>query len=395
MTDHILTLNAGSSSLKFALFSRANLTSRATGQVDGLGTTATLILREGGGRRYSYQVPQPADPQHAHADAVKAVFARLRQSFPAAAIAAVGHRIVHGGLSFTRPVRITDDTVRILQRLIPLAPLHQPHNLAGIAAAAAAFPDAEQIACFDTAFHRTHDFVHDTFAIPRFLYDDGVRRYGFHGLSYEYIASCLPAVAPQHAAGRVIVCHLGAGASVCGLSNGRSVSSTMGFSPLDGLPMATRPGQLDPAVVLYLMAEKGLSADAISDLLYRQSGLKGLSGISGDMRDLEASSSPDATGAIAYFVSRLTREIGAMTAVLGGCDAIVFCGGIGENSANVRQAALVTLGWLGVEISPERNIAHAIVISSPRSRVGVYVIPTNEELMIARHVANLIAAPPR
>jgi acetate kinase len=391
MSDHILTVNAGSSSLKFALFAAEGLSCAAIGQIEGLGTNPAMKVKDGAGETIF------ADPLEGdrfvsdHAGGLKTILAFLRERFPAATVAAVGHRVVHGGLDHDKPVLLDAAMIGKLAALNPLAPLHQPHNLSGVKAAIAAFPGAPQVACFDTAFHRAHPFVNDAFAIPRALYDEGVRRYGFHGLSYEYVTGKLAEVAPHHAAGRVVVCHLGSGASMCAIRAGLSVASTMGFSALDGLPMGTRPGQLDPGVLLYLMDRKGMDATAISELLYRQSGLKGLSGVSNDMRDLEASEDPRAKEAIDYFVFRIRREIGGMAAVLEGLDAIVFCGGIGENSASIREYVLEAMEWLGVELDPTRNRGNAEVISSDRSRVRVFVIPTNEELMIARHTASLTA----
>ena len=271
-----------------------------------------------------------------------------------------------------------------LDGLAPFAPLHQPHNLAGIRAAMAAFPGVPQVACFDTAFHRNHPWVNDAFALPRALYDEGVRRYGFHGLSYDFIAGELARIAPQLAAGRVVVAHLGNGASMCAIQDGRSVASTMGFSALDGLPMGTRCGQLDPGVLLYLMDQKGMSAGQISDLLYRRSGLLGLSGLSNDMRTLEAADTPEAAQAIDFFVFRCQREVGAMAAALGGIDALVFCGGIGENSRLIRARICERLGWMGIEIDHTRNAANARVISAELARTTVLVLPTDEELVIAR-----------
>jgi acetate kinase len=392
MSDHILTINAGSSSLKFALFAAGALECIANGQIDGLGTDPNLTVKNGKGVRIHSDALEGDRFVADHSGALSLVLAVLEQQFPQARIAAVGHRVVHGGLDFAAPVLVTDETMQLLATLIPLAPLHQPHNLSGIAAAKTAFPGVPQVACFDTAFHRAHPFVNDTFALPRALYDQGVRRYGFHGLSYEYVTGRLAEVAPFHAKGRVVVCHLGSGASMCAVRNGHSVASTMGFSPLDGLPMGTRPGQLDPGVLLYLMEQKGMGAKAISDLLYKESGLKGISGISNDMRDLEASDDPRARQAIDYFVFRVRREIGGMAAVLEGLDAIVFCGGIGENSRMVREAVLETMEWIGVELDLDRNRANADVISSDRSGVRVFVIRTDEELMIARHTADLLAS---
>lgn len=293
----------------------------------------------------------------------------------------VGNRLAHGQAYFGDG-RIDLKNIR--------APLHQPHNLSGIQAAQVAFLGVPQVACFDTAFHRAHPFVNDAFALPRSLYDEGVRRYGFHGLSYEYVTGRLAEIAPFHAKGRVIVCHLGSGASMRAIRNGYSIASTMGFSALDGLPTGTRPSQIDPGVLLYLMDQKGMDAKAISDLLYKSSGLNGLSGISNDMHDLEASDDPRAKQAIDYFVFRLRREIGAMAAVLGGLDAIVFCGGIGENSRLIRESALEAMEWIGIELDLDRNRGGADVISSDRSRVRAFIIRTNEELMIARHTQQLL-----
>jgi acetate kinase len=315
-------------------------------------------------------------------------------------IAAVGHRIVHGGPDFSEPIRIDDAVLKKLRQFIPLAPLHQPHNLAGVEAALEVFPKAAQVACFDTAFHRSHPFVADTFALPRSYYEEGVRRYGFHGLSYEFIARRLRTVAPAAAAGRVIVAHLGNGASMCAMRAGRSVASTMTFTPIDGLPMGTRCGQIDPGVIFYLIAEKGMSVSAVSDLLQKESGLKGMSGLSHDMRILEASDSPAACDAIDYFVARIRCEIGALAATLDGVDAIVFTGGIGEHSSRVREAAMSGMEWIGVRLDRQANRNHAEVISAAGSPTAVFVLRTDEERMIAEHtlktagVAGLDARPP-
>jgi acetate kinase len=391
MSEHILTVNAGSSSLKFALFTAGTLDCAASGQIDGLGTDPHLTVKNGDGERLLSDTLDGERFVADHASALRTVLAVMRDHFPDVQVAAVGHRVVHGGLEFSAPVLVADETLQRLAALKSLAPLHQPHNLSGISAAMAAFPDVPQVVCFDTAFHRAHPFVNDAFALPRALYEQGVRRYGFHGLSYEYVAGRLAEIAPFHARGRVVICHLGSGASMCAIRNGQSVASTMGFSALDGLPMGTRPGQLDPGVLLYLMEQKGMDAKAISDLLYRDSGLKGLSGISNDMRDLEASEDPRARQAIDYFVFRAKREIGGMAAVLEGLDAIVFCGGIGENSRLIRECVLEAMEWIGVELDLDRNRANAEIISSDRSAVRVFVIRTNEELMIARHTAELVA----
>jgi acetate kinase len=390
MPDHILTINAGSSSLKFALFAAKTLDRAAVGMIDGLGTDPNLSVKDGTRRKLAEDTLEGDRFVGDHASALRTVLGVIEEHFPDATIAAVGHRVVHGGADHSAPVLLDDETLRALTGLVPLAPLHQPHNLAGIEAATAAFPHTPQVACFDTAFHRGHPFVNDVFALPRPLYDEGVRRYGFHGLSYEYIAGRLAEIAPFRGSGRVVVCHLGSGVSMCAMRDCKSIASTMSFTALDGLPMGTRPGQLDPGVLLYLMDEKGMDAKAISDLLYKQSGLKGLSGISNDMRDLEASDDPRAKEAIDYFVARVRREIGAFVVDLGGLDGIVFTAGIGENSRRIRAAVLDGMGWLGVELDPARNDRNAEVISSDRSSVRVFVIPTNEELMIARHTQQLL-----
>jgi acetate kinase len=278
-----------------------------------------------------------------------------------------------------------DETVlKQLEHYASFAPLHQPHNISGIRAAIDLFPGVTQVACFDTAFHRDHPWVNDTFALPRALYDEGLRRYGFHGLSYDYIAGEMKRAAPQLAEGRIVVAHLGNGASMCAIQNGRSVASTMGFSALDGLPMGTRCGQVDPGVLLYLIDQRGMSVKEISDLLYKNSGLLGLSGLSSDMRTLEAADTPGAAQAIDYFVFRCQREVGAMAAAMGGIDALIFCGGIGENSRLIRARICERLGWMGIEIDHALNAANAKVISSAMARTSVMVLPTNEELVIAR-----------
>jgi acetate kinase len=303
---------------------------------------------------------------------------------------AIGHRVVHGGPDYDRAVRIDADVLKRLERFEDLAPLHQPNNLAPIRMVMAAAPDMAQVACFDTAFHRGHAPVADCYAIPEALYEEGVRRYGFHGLSYEYIANRLQTVAPDLSAGRIIVAHLGSGASMCAIRGGRSVESTMGFTALDGLPMGTRPGQLDPGVVLYLIDQKGMSAAEVSDLLYKQSGLKGLSGVSNDMRDLLASTDPRAAFAVDHFVHRCTISIGGLTAALGGLDALVFTAGIGENAPHVRTRIAERLGWLGAELDAAANERNEMVISAPGSKLRLMVIPTDEELMIARQTLALL-----
>jgi acetate kinase len=378
----ILTLNAGSSSLKIGLFA-ASLDVLATGLVDRIGGEGALRLR--GADEADLTLPEGLQARFGdHGEALTTVLAALAALFPGLDIGAVGHRVVHGGPDHDKPVRLDEAIVADLDRLSPFAPLHQPHNLSGIRAAMAAFPGAVQVACFDTAFHRGHPFVNDAFALPRALYDKGIRRYGFHGLSYDYIAGALADSAPDLAAGRVIVAHLGNGASMCALKGGRSVASTMGFSALDGLPMGTRCGQVDPGVLLYLMDQEGMTATEISDMLYRQSGLLGLSGVSNDMRTLEASGDPRAAEAIDYFVFRIQRELGGLAAALKGLDGLVFCGGIGENSRTIRARVAEGMGWLGLAVDPERNAVNGPVISPAGAAVAVMVIPTDEEGVIAR-----------
>ena len=395
MMQRVVTLNAGSSSIKFALFELPDQAPRllAAGLAEMTPAGRRLRVRDPLGR-IMHEEHWDDDGAAFHADALRRVLGGRQSVFPASGVLAVGHRVVHGGMHYDRPLQVDAAVLTDLRALVPLAPLHQPHNIAGIEAAQAAWPGVPQIACFDTAFHRAHPFVNDTFALPRRLYDEGVRRYGFHGISYEYITLRLREIAPLHAAGRVVVAHLGNGASMCAIRDGQSVASSMGFTALDGLPMGTRTGQLDPGVVLYLMQEKRMTAEQISDLLYEESGLKGLSGISADMRELEASDRPEAAQAIDYFVFRVRRELGGLAAVLSGVDAMVFCGGIGEHAWRVRERVLDGMEWLGIDLERDANRAangnHPAVISSQRSRSRVFVIPTDEEAMIARHCAALL-----
>ncbi|MGL4488616.1 MAG: acetate/propionate family kinase [Rhizobiaceae bacterium] len=379
MTRAVLTLNAGSSSLKVSLFPEKGEKPLATGLADRIGPEGVLKLKDASGT----PIEASGDMSN-HAGAISGVINGFRAHWPDLDLIAIGHRVVHGGAERTAPMAITNELLDELEKLSPFAPLHQPHNLAGIRAAMAAFPGVPQVACFDTAFHRNQPWVNDTFALPRAMYDEGVRRYGFHGLSYEFISGELSRTAPQIAEGRVVVAHLGNGASMCGIQDGRSVASTMGFSALDGLPMGTRSGQVDPGVLLYLMDQKRMTAAEITDLLYKKSGLLGLSGLSNDMRTLEAAGTPEAMQAIDYFVFRCQREVGAMAAALGGIDALVFCGGIGENSRLIRARICERLSWMGIEIDHAKNAANESVISSDFARTTVMVIPTNEELVIAR-----------
>jgi len=393
MTRHVVTLNAGSSSIKFALFTLQDGAPHleVSGLAEMLADQRRLTVRNAAQTTIHREDWSAGSGVPFHANALQRILAWQQQAFPEVRVAAAGHRVVHGGLHFTAPVIVDVAVMAALTALIPLAPLHQPHNLAGIQAAQAAWPGIPQIACFDTAFHRAHPFVNDVFALPRRYYDEGVRRYGFHGLSYEYVIGRLREIAPHHAAGRVVVAHLGNGASMCAIRDGQSIASSMGFTALDGLPMGTRCGQLDPGVVLYLLQEKKLDAGQISDLLYRQSGLLGLSGVSHDMRELEASPARGAQEAIAYFVFRVRRELGGLAAVLKGIDAMVFCGGIGEHSWRVREGVLDGMEWIGIELDRFANRDNAQVISSDRSRVRVFVIPTDEEAMIARHAVTALA----
>jgi acetate kinase len=381
----LLTLNAGSSSLKFAAFGVADggaISLLASGQIEGLGATAKGSVKTAAGQTSDLQFERSL-ARVDHVTAMGSILGWLQNAGYDSSVAAVGHRVVHGGPDLVEPMLIDGEVLAKLRRLIPLAPLHQPHNIAGIEAAMKAFPSIPQVACFDTAFHRSHPFVSDTFGLPRSFYDEGVRRYGFHGLSYEFISRKLRSIAPQIAREDVIIAHLGNGASMCAVKDGRSIASTMGFTALDGLPMGTRCGQLDPGVLLYLMTEKSMSAEAITDLLYKDSGLKGMSGVSQDMRELEASDSPAARDAIAYFVARVRRELGALAATVDGAEAVVFTGGIGEHAWKVREAVLAGMEWMGVHIDREANRAGAQIISAKTSQTIVFVLETDEERMIA------------
>jgi len=390
--DTILVVNAGSSSVKFQIFDLPNSGDPQRlikGQVDGIGTRPRLRAEA---RDRSPLIDKTYSPQEVPdvATALAAAGTWLRET-QKIRLVAVGHRVVHGGPDYDRPVVINKDVLARLERFSSLAPLHQPNNLAPIRRLLTAQPELLQVACFDTAFHRTHSAVADHYAIPARFYDEGVRRYGFHGLSYEYIAGRLHDFGPTMAKGRVIVAHLGSGASMCALAAGRSVESTMGFTALDGLPMGTRPGQIDPGVLLYLIDQKGMSAKDVQDLLYRDSGLKGLSGISNDMRELDGSAAPGAKLAIEYFVYRIALNAGMLAAALNGLDGFVFTAGIGENSATIRARVAEKLAWLEVKFDAAANKSGGPLISNPKSKVAVYVIGTDEELMIARHTVSLLS----
>ena len=391
--DTILVVNAGSSSVKFQVFAtngKSGPWRLIKGQMDGIGTRPRLRAEDAD---KTPLIDRSYDPQQVGdvPAALQTAGAWLRETQKLEP-RAVGHRVVHGGPKYDEPVLVDATVLADLERYTSLAPLHQPNNLAPIRSILAHSPGLPQVACFDTAFHRGHDAVADHYAIPEHFYAEGVRRYGFHGLSYEYIASRLPQVAPEIAAGRVIVAHLGSGASMCALAGGRSVESTMGFTALDGLPMGTRPGQIDPGVILYLIGEKKMSAAEVQKLLYAECGLQGLSGISNDVRELEASSDQRAQFALEYFAYRVGLNTGLLAAALGGLDAFVFTAGIGENSPSMRARIAEKITWLGGMLNQQANVAGETSIARQDSRIGLYIIPTDEELMIARHTATRLAS---
>ena len=389
MPSVILTLNAGSSSLKFALY-RGSDPPMLRGVIEGLGQDATITLH--GTQATQLDLPNLAGL--AYDDTLAALLQGLNRHLASDAIGAIGHRIVHGGTRFQAPVRIDPEILAALDALIPLAPLHQPHNLAAIHAIARAQPNLPQVGCFDTAFHHTLPATATRLALPADLDDPTLRRYGFHGLSYEFIAGKLRRLAPALAQGRVIVAHLGSGASLCALQDGRSIETTMGFSTLDGLVMATRPGGLDAGAVLYLLQSRGMTAAAVEDMLYHRSGLFGVSGISGDMRALAASPQPMAQSAIDLFVYRLCGEVGRLTAALGGLDGLVFTAGIGEHDSHLRAEICRRLVWLGIMLDADERAPPgdgAFRLSSDRSHVAVWVVPTDEETLIARHTRSILA----
>ncbi|MGD9785493.1 MAG: acetate/propionate family kinase [Hyphomicrobiaceae bacterium] len=380
----LLTLNAGSSSIKFALFDSTNEQDEiARGQVENIGAAANMRIAHADGTASRSQIPA-AD----HDAALRAILGAVQSLLGDRAVAGVGHRITHGGPDFAHPRELDVATLARLREFIPWAPLHQPYNLAVVDGARAVFPAARQIGCFDTAFHRGHDFVADCYALPRAYYDKGVRRYGFHGLSYQYIAGRLREVAPEVVQGRVVVAHLGNGASMCALRDGKSVACTMGFTALDGLAMGTRCGQIDPGVLLYLLAQERMTVEQLADLLYRRSGLLGLSGLSNDMRTLLESPTPEARQALDYFVHRARMELGSLASVLSGLDALVFCGGIGENSPDVRARICDGLEFLGVEVAASANVSNSAEIGAGACRV--LVVPTFEERVMARALHEFI-----
>jgi len=391
MADAIAVLNAGSSSIKFSLFAQkgADLELTWRGQAEAIHTTPRFVAKDPSGATIS-QHAWDAGTRLGHDGALEHIVAFVRDQLQGQTLAGIGHRVVHGGLKYAQPIRMDRTVLDDLAELVPLAPLHQPHNLTPIRLLLERQPKLPQVACFDTAFHRAQPELAQMFALPRELHDVGVRRYGFHGLSYEYIASVLPQLDPAAAKGRTVVCHLGNGASMCALAGGRSVASTMGFTAVDGLPMGTRSGSLDPGVILYLIDQRGMDTRAVESLLYNQSGLLGVSGISSDMRTLLASDEPRARLAVDLYVYRIGRELGSLAAALGGLDAVVFTGGIGENSAEIRARVCRDAAWLGVTIDDQANRDGGPRIAAAASRVGAWVAPTNEELMIARHTRRML-----
>jgi acetate kinase len=398
VTEAILVLNAGSSSIKFSLFGvgESGLVPEVHGQIEEILTAPRFEVRDASGSKPPARSwPQGAQPgqegaQPGHEGALERILAFLREELKEHRLSAVGHRVVHGGQRFTGPVRVDAAVLESLRELIPLAPLHQPHNLSPMSLLLDRDPALPQVACFDTSFHRTNPDLAQRFALPGELHDAGVRRYGFHGLSYEHIASVLPRHDPKAAAGRTVALHLGNGSSLCAMLRGESVASTMGFTALDGVPMGTRCGSIDPGVVLYLLDERKMDARAVERLLYHQSGLLGVSGISSDMRALLASGDPRAALAVDLFVYRIRREIGSLAAAVGGLDALVFTGGIGENSAPIRARVCNDAGWLGIDLDGEANARGGPRISVGNSRVSAWVIPADEEMSIARHTWSLV-----
>lgn len=391
MNNYVLVLNAGSSSLKFSVFCQPGHDGwhlECRGKVEGFGVLPWISAKNDEGEvLIDHRVRGEVRDGR---DALNALATWLSSKYEGARVVGVGHRVVHGGSRFTAPTMVTPRVMSELHRLIPLAPLHQPYNLAAIEAVTERLPGVPQIACFDTGFHRTQPPVAQVIPLPRHFRDAGVQRYGFHGLSYEYITSVLPEAAPELVSARVLVAHLGSGASICAIRNGKSVDSTLGFTALDGLCMGTRPGSIDPGVVLYLFQVLKLSAAEVEEVLYKKSGLAGLSALSSDMRELLGSSEPGARLAVDYFVYRAAKEIGALTAVLGGVDGLVFTAGIGENSPEIRGRICEACSWLGIEVNPKLNVRNGRKISTGASKVSVWVIPTNEELIIARHTGMLL-----
>ncbi len=391
MAEAIVVLNAGSSSIKFSLFLLRGdeLELEQRGQVEGIYTAPFFSAQDRAGK-LAAERSWGEGIELGHAGALEHLVGYVRKALVNDRLAGVGHRVVHGGLEYTRPARLNAEVLAALEKFVPLAPLHQPHNLAPIRLLLERAPGLPQVACFDTSFHRSNPEIAQMFALPAELHAQGVRRYGFHGLSYEYIASVLPKFDQKAAAGRTVVLHLGNGSSMCAMQAGKSVASTMGFTAVDGLPMGTRTGSLDPGVILYLMDQRGMDARAIEKLIYNQSGLLGVSGISSDMRALLTSNDPRAELAVGLYVYRIQRELGSLAAALGGLDAMVFTAGVGENAASIRARVCRDAAWLGVELNSEANAVGGPRISAARSKVSAWVIPTNEELMIARRTRQIL-----
>ena len=391
MDDYALVLNAGSSSLKFCVFRRPVAEKwlvEARGQIESIGTSPRLLAKGTDGNVIAAN-DLSADVRDGRT-AIDALASWLRSNYGRARVLGVGHRVVHGGTAYAQPTVLTPKVLADLYDLVPLAPLHQPHNLAAIQAVFDRLPDVPQVACFDTGFHVGRPQIAGIIPLPMSMCQTGLQRYGFHGLSYEYVVSTLPETAPDVAKGRIIIAHLGSGASLCAVDGGKSVDTTMSFTALDGLCMGTRPGAIDPGAVLYLFQSLGLTVKEVESILYKKSGLLGISGVSNDMRDLLASTASEARLAVDYFVYRAAKEIGALAAVLRGIDGLVFTAGIGENSPEVRRLICEACSWLGVELDQKANSTGERRISTPRSKVSTWVVPTNEELMIARHTGSLL-----
>ena len=391
MTNQVAVINAGSSSIKFAVFDcDAQQSLRFRGQVEKIGVAPKLSVEGPDGQTLA-EKEWPAKSLD-HRSATKVILQTTIALLGGEAVEAIGHRVVHGGTNFTEPVRVTKEVLKSLKALSPLAPLHQPHNLAAIESIAAEAPHIPQVACFDTAFHQTQPALAQAFALPRELTESGIRRYGFHGLSYEFVSAKLREVAPELADGRIIIAHLGNGASLCAIHHGQSVATTMGFTAVEGLMMGTRCGSLDPGVLIYLMDERGMDARRLEDLVYKKSGLLGVSGISSDMRELRQSDDPRAKEATDLFVYRIVREIGSLAAALGGLDGLVFTGGIGQRDVKTRRDVVDGCAWLGFDLDDDANTAGKTRIDSASSRLPVWVLPTDEERVIARQTAALVGA---
>jgi acetate kinase len=390
VAEAIIVVNGGSSSIKFSLFAMCgkDLELELRGQFEAIHTSPHFVAKKRDGAKAEKFWPEGTDLGHDRA--LDHLFTFLKSELSHYRLAGVGHRVVHGGPEFTRPARVDAAVLAKLEALVPLAPLHQPAALAPMRRLLERAPELPQVACFDTSFHRTNPDLAQRYALPGELHDAGVRRYGFHGLSYEYVASALPGLDARAASGKTVVLHLGNGASMCAMEAGSSVASTMGFTAVEGLAMGTRSGSLDPGVILYLMDHRGMDVHAVEELLYHQSGLLGVSGVSSDMRALLASSDPRAELAVDLFCYRIRRELGSLAAALDGLDAIVFTAGVGENAAAIRERVCRDAAWLGVEVDPRANAAGGPRISAPEARTTAWAVPTNEELMIARHTRQLL-----